>query len=295
MDDLRPKFSRPLRLNVKLQTSLLAIMLLAVTGSFLHADVLNPTVGAPGYIEDLVLPGSELIGKPITKKEPMIVRVVKAIKHGNGYRYEIRFQGLEAGKFNLADWLVRKDGSSTEGLPEIEVEIQSLLAPGQIVPNELEAGWIPRLGGYRNVAAGIAILWGLVLLGLIFIRKSKTKEIPKIEKQVSLADLLFARLSQAQGNELSQDQYAELERMLFGFWCNRLHLNNVPMNEAMQNIKQHEVAGPLMMQLEQWMHSPRRDDQLDLSSLVKPYRDMPIEDTDSIRQQLNRGQSGASK
>lgn len=257
-----------------------------------HADNRTPTVGAPGFIEDLVLPGTELTGKPINDKDPIIVRVVKAIKHGDGFRYEIRFQGLEAGKFDLSQWLIRKDGSEAKGLPAIDIEIKSLLPPGQITPNELEEGWIPQLGGYRRIATAIAILWAIILLGLIFIRP-KTKQAEQIhEKQASLAELLFALLGKAQNNQVSPGQYAELERMLVGMWRRKLGLEQLPVDEALRKIRDHEQAGPLIRQLERWMHSPKRDQNLDLAALVEPYQQMNLNDADQLKAQLKQIHSG---
>ena len=86
-------------------------------------DNRDPTVGAAGFIEQIILPGSELAGKPIDDRSPIVARVVNVFPHGDSFRYDIQFHGLEPGKYNLSDWLVRKDGSGTEGLPEIAVEI----------------------------------------------------------------------------------------------------------------------------------------------------------------------------
>ncbi|MEL7496211.1 MAG: hypothetical protein AAFN77_01285 [Planctomycetota bacterium] len=252
-----------------------------------NADNRSPSVGAPGFIEELVLPGTELAGKPISDKDAMVVRVVKALPHADGFRYEIRFQGLEAGSFNLAKWLVRKDGSSTEDLPEIPVEIKSLLPPGQIKPNELEQGWIPRLGGYRRVALFIAALWVLGLLGLIFLGRKRARKKQVEEKQVTLAELLKTRLTSAFHNEMSPTQYAELERMLFGFWRKRLGLESLPMAAALEKVRNHKDSGPLMMVLERWMHSPHREEEIDLASLVEPYKNMPMDDVSALITELS--------
>ena len=67
----------------------------------------SATVGAPRVLKDIVLPGSELVAKPLAGDPEMIVQVVDAIKHGDSYRYTIRFSGLEPGPHDLADWLVR--------------------------------------------------------------------------------------------------------------------------------------------------------------------------------------------
>lgn len=253
------------------------LLVLALNQPCAAQDTRSPTVGAPGRIEDLILPGSELAGRPIEEKAEMIVRVVKSIPHGDGYRYQIQFFGLEAGKYDLAKWLVRKDGSSSDDLPEINVEIQSLLPPGQVTPNELEMGWIPQLGGYKVLASIVAILWLLGLLGLILLKRKRPEAVIVEEKKESLADLLIQRLIAIQEDRMQPNQYAELERMLFGLWRRKLELENIPTDQAMARVRQDEEAGPLMRQIEEWMHSPNPNQDVDLGALVKPYRDMPAD------------------
>jgi hypothetical protein len=256
-------------------TGLLGLLLVCSTSA--NEDHTNPTVGAAGTIEQIILPGTELIGKPLVSGSPIVVRVLQAIPHGDSFRYEIRFFGMEPGKYNLADWLERKDGSSVTNLPEIPVEILSLLPPGQIQPNELETGWLPRLGGYRNVMLAAIALWTLVLFGLIFLRRKKPVAAVKTEHQATLADLLQARIESALNNQMDQSQYAELERMLFGFWRKRLGLEAEAPHAALIKIKNHADAGPLMRQLETWMHSPGAQGDHDLASLLKPFRNLPAD------------------
>ena len=253
------------------------IFSLCMTESTLAEEERSPTVGTAGFIEQIVLPGTELAGKPLEQGDPIVVRVLRSFPHGDSFRYDIRFHGMEPGKFDLAQWLRRKDGTSADDLPEISVEIMSLLPPGQIEPNELETGWIPSLGGYRNVAFAVGVLWVLVLLGLIFLGRKKKRVADTTAEPVSLADLLQSRIEKAMENQMEPGQYAELERMLFAFWQKRLGLLELPTLDAMVRIKADSDAGPLMRQLEQWMHSPTPRSDVDLPSLLKPFRDFPAD------------------
>jgi hypothetical protein len=263
---------------------MLGMLMISLTTSWLVAQQAshpqerrNPSVGAGGDILQIVLPGTELVAKPLVEGTPIVIRITNVFPHGDRFRYDIRFHGLEPGKFNLADWLERKDGSTTDNLPEIEVEIQSLLPAGQIQPNELESGLLPRLGGYRNVAILLALLWTLVLFGLIFLGRKKSRADAQPEKELSLAELLKARIETAMENRMDSSQYAELERMLFGFWRKRLGLTSVSAAQALATIKQDENAGPLMIQLEQWMHNPAASRDVDLGQLLAPFHDLPAE------------------
>ena len=240
-------------------------------------DLRSPSVGKAGQISQLLLPGSALIAKPLQPDSPMVVRIIRSFPHASGFHYDILFHGLEPGDYDLADWLERKDGSPAADLPEVPVHILSLLPPGQIEPNELETGWLPSLGGYRTLMIAAITAWTLVLLGLIFLGYKKAEPTEQKQKQKSLADLLQDRLQAVQDGDANPTMYAELERMLFGFWRRKLELEQDPPATALGKIHQHEEAGPLMRQLEQWMHNPAADKNVSLSELLEPFRNLPAD------------------
>ena len=261
--------------STSLRIAVCLSMLLSAPCLSMGQENRNPTVGAAGNLDQLILPGTELTGKPLQEGDPIVVRVLQSFPHGDSYRYDIRFYGMEPGKFDVSKWLVRKDGSSTNDLPEIVVEVQSLLPPGQIEPNELSYGWLPKLGGYRRVVIVAAVLWCLVLALLVFAGRQKAVATKKPEHKLTLADLLEERLEAVINNRMEPAQYAELERMLFAFWQKQLGLENETTDKAMALIKKNEEAGPLMNQLELWLHSPQSSRDVELGNLLKPFRHLP--------------------
>ena len=253
------------------------VALILATTNVVAFEERSPTVGAAGSVEQIILPGTELVGKPITEGDPIVVRVLNVFPHGDSFRYDIRFHGMEPGKFNLVDWLERKDGSEKKNLPNVEVTIRSLLPPGQIEPNELETGWIPRMGGYRVLMVAAIVLWFFGLLALIFAKRKKPIVETVPEKEMTLADLLKLRIESASENRMDKSQYAELERMLTAFWRRRLNLESEPPHLALAKIKSDEKAGPLMRQLETWMHSPDSSKDVDLAALLEPFKSIPAD------------------
>lgn len=239
-------------------------------------DFPSPTVGVAGKISSLVLPGTKLKGKPLVDDAAMVVTVVNAFEEIDGFRYDLVFQGFEPRKYDLAKWLVREDGSSSDGLPKVEVEVlSSLPKEGMHNPNELKSGDLPELGGYGDFAKVLAVAWGVGLLCLIFLRSPKKKNESEEGSTVSLAELLTDRLNAVFDGQVRPEQHAELERMLFGMWRRRLGLENVSADEALGTIRAHQDAGPLMQQLEEWMHSPSPRSDVDLPTLLKPYQNIP--------------------
>ena len=239
-----------------------------------------PTVGVAAKIT-VILPGSKLEGRPLFDDAEMVVQVVDSFVHGDSFRYDLRYQGFEPGDHDLSKWLVRIDGSSSEDLPAVPVKVLSLLPSGQKLPNDIEAGALPYVGGYSLFAILMAALWFAVLLGMIFVGRSRKKKQPKEETAISLAELLKDRLSAAGADEMTSAQYAELERVLFSMWRRRLGLEDMPASEAMQKVRADEKAGPLMRQIETWMHSPNRDNDLDLGTLLEPYQNIPASELES--------------
>ena len=246
-----------------------------------NSDRRNPTVGASGRISQIVLPGSELEGIPIDPDSPLVVRVLKSFPHGDSFRYDIQFLGMEPGEYDLADWLQRKDGSDRGELPVISVQVESLLPPGQIEPNPLAEGLLPRLGGYSFVAIVAVLFWFAILFCLIFLGRRKPPLVEAEQSPTTFAQLLRPRLEAAVRNEIRPEQYAELERMLFAFWRKRLDLESQPADSAMMEIKNDQTAGPLMRQLESWMHDPKSGRDVELANLLKPYENIPVEAIES--------------
>ena len=114
---------------------------------------LSSTVGMPRQFE-LVLPGPELVAKPIaSRRTPVVVRIAEVYPHGSAFRYELIYYGLDPGKYDLRDYLVRKDGTPAEGLPAIPVSVESLLPPGQIEPGASGLGTFA-VAGRISVAPG---------------------------------------------------------------------------------------------------------------------------------------------
>lgn len=232
------------------------------------------SVGLPVELKQIVLPGAELAVRPLADRhEPLILRIAEVFQHGSDHRYDLEFYALEAGRYDLADYLVRGDGEPLdEPLPTLPVQVDATLTAGQIVPNEVDPGPLPQLGGYRLAVLLGIILWVLGLMALIFggRRRQPVVEVA-VAKPVTVADRLRPLIEKARDGKLSAGQQAELERSLISLWVQRLQLTKLPPGEAFQQLKQHPQAGPLLLQLEQWLHCPNPQQQVDMRSLLAPY------------------------
>lgn len=240
------------------------------------------SVGLPARIDQIVLPGSELVARPIDSREvPVVLRVVASYPHGTDFRYDLEYYGLEPGTFDLTDYLVRKDGTTADDLTELPVEIVSLLPAGQILPVNPPHQAAPRLGGYRLWLVLGTIAWLAGLAAIIFARRrAKLAQQRVAAPPPTLAQRLQPLVTAAIEGRLSPQGTAEIERLLLTYWRRRLDLEGQDPREAVATLRNHEQAGLLLRQVEAWLHSPEGAGEVDVAQLLAPYRDLPADVAD---------------
>jgi hypothetical protein len=251
---------------------------LFATGS--RAETPETTVGMSGRLDGVVLPGPELEAKPATdRKAAVALRVAAVYPHGTAFRYDLEYSGLEPGTHDLRDYLRRKDGKPLDGVPPLTVKVNPVRPPGQVEPNKLEIETGPRLGGYQLLKIGFVVLWivGLFVLVLSFFFPRRRKKAAVSDRPVSLADRLRPLVEKATAGCLSQAELAGLERGLLAYWRKRLRLEAVEPGAAIEAMRKHPEAGPLLAQLEAWLHRPGPPEPVDVPRLLAPYRDLPPE------------------
>lgn len=264
--------------------SSLSLAALLLVSSASAQDERESTVGVPVRIVDLVLPGSELEVLPQTAKTPVVLRIVDAAPHGTDMRYVIEWTGLDVGRHDLRAFLRRKDGTDASNLPEIAVETRTLLAPGFVKPHAREAGDVRGFGGYRTwmIVLGVAWAIGLALILLSF-RKKRAHE-AALARPRTLADRLRPLVERAMAGTLSSAERAQLELGLVAYWRRKLGLDAQRPDEALAALRRHGEAGPLLNQLDAWLHKRRtgeRDaERVDVAALLAPYKDLPADAID---------------
>lgn len=252
--------------------SLLAWLALAATLCAQARDQRTAPVGMRAYLEQIVVPGTELAVTKLDRKAPVALRIVAVWPHGSALRYDFEWTGLEAGTHDLRTWLVRKDGSATSDVPPLLVEAKSQLGKGMHEPSEPDPVPAPFLGGYMLSLLLGGLLWtGGLLLILLLGRKRKVLPATLVARP-TLADRLRPLVEAALSQRANTAARAELERVLLAYWRQRLSLLDRPVVEAMALLRQHPEAGALLRQVEQWLHAPQPPKELNLHALLEPYR-----------------------
>src|SRR5262245_61590767 len=262
---------------MKALSVLAGLLVLSPTTS---AATYETTVGMPLQIEQLVLPGTELEVKPLDNRAaPVVLRIVNIYPHGTAFRYDFSFYVLDPGTFDLKDYLRRKDGSSTADLPALTVTAKPLLPPGQVEPNRLALQHAPFLGGYRLALIGLGVLWVAGLLAILFVgRGRRRQELARQRRPVTMADRLRPLVERGMAGDLSPGECASLERSLLAYWKRRLKIIDEKPLQVFDALRRHEEAGPLLEQLEAWLHRPGAAEKVDIARLLKPYRELPAEE-----------------
>jgi hypothetical protein len=231
-----------------------------------------------GWLEGVVLPGPELEAKPLTdRRSPVVLRVAQVYPHGTAFRYDLEYFALEPGTHDLSEYLRRQDGLPAADLPPIMVKVNPVLPPGQVEPNRLEIEPGPRVGGYRVLLIILGCVWaiGLAVIVASFFLPRRRLPATASDQPVSLADRLRPLVEGAVAGTLSRAQLADLERALLTYWRKRLGLESAEPGEAIESLRRHPDAGPLLAQLEAWLHHPGPSAPGDVGNLLAPYRDLP--------------------
>ena len=127
---------------------------------------------------------------------------------------------------------------------------------------------------------------GLGLIAIFVLRRKKeTTDVNAMTQQLSLADRIRPLVNNAIKKEATTGELADLEMMLVSLWRKRLKMDDQPASQAVIALRQHAQAGPLLLQLEQWLHSPHQNNEVDIEEMLKPYKDLPHDSFEVIEHQ----------
>ncbi len=233
-------------------------------------------VGMRARLDSVVLPGPALIVAPRQRGAPLVLHIVDHYPHGTATRYDFEYYGLEPGQYDLGALLVRADGSAVQALPPVAVTVVPVRPPHEIEPNPLQVERPPAIGGYRTWLVVAGIVWGIGLLAILFAgRRRRKNEAAVAARPRTLADRLRPMVEDAMHGRLDDGGKATLERLLVGYWRERLGLTEAKASAAMAALREHEQAGALVRQLEEWLHRPAPTAPVDINALLEPYRNAP--------------------
>lgn len=229
-----------------------------------------PSVGIAGYLYDVEIRGPRLEVRDRRVEDPVVLRILETYPRVGSNAYDFEYIGLEPGRHDLMRYLRPVAAGATPAEPAAEgagstaepliVEVRSVLTEGSEAFGRSKPEQLRGLGGYRQFLWILGAVWvaGLAVFVILFTRRRRARrvETPPEEARPSLADRLRPRLQAAARRELPQHELAELERMLLTYWSRELGLGHLSSPEAHQRVRSDERAGPLIRQIEEWLHNP---------------------------------------
>lgn len=246
-------------------------------------SIAETSVGMRVNLTDFVIPGSAVQAKPVVDpgRADALVRIKHEYTHGSGFRYDIEITPFIEGDLDLGDYLERKDGTSMDDVPDLPIFVEAMLDPDVLQPKDPDVPQPGKVGGYRKLQFAVGAAWFLGLLALIFAFRRK----PEVDStgagvaRLSLADRLRPLVEEARKSELSNERRAELERLLVAHWRKRKGLDDMPAAKAVAQLRSDDEAGPLLRQLEEWLHRPvdASRSAVDVAALLAPYEHVTAE------------------
>lgn len=259
--------------------SILTLLLTLCTSTLAGQDPRSKSsVGIEGHF-DFEWQGQDLEVSPIPEDSPVLVRIANismATSESDPKIYDIRWLAMLPGDHDLSVFF-RYGENQPANLPPLMVNAGSLLGsdhegnlakiPGTLSPVIDFPAW---------VLWAVVVFWlllPLVILGILRWLRPVPPE-PVIEVTLTIADKLRPYVDQALSGELDTEGKAAMERLLLAFWRDDLNLGSFRHAQALQTMRQHEVAGELIITVEHWLHSGKEtsagNDQVE--KLLQPYK-----------------------
>lgn len=249
-----------------------------------------PAVGRNGELRDLILPGGEVEVRPGDSLTPLVVRLTAVRPHGDRFRYDVEYWARESGSYDLRDFLRRVDGTpldeGPDAVPEIPLEVRSVLPPERVLPNEPPANVGRGFGGYTRLLWAAGIAWCAGLVWILLAGRRRAALAAEAARPRTLAEVLRPLVERAREGQLSSHERSRLELGLVALWRRRLGLERERPDAVVARLRAHPEAGPLLERLEAWLHRPDAHDEVDVEALLAPYRDLEPE---SLERALAQG------
>lgn len=205
------------------------------------------------------------------------------------WRTELRFLARRPGAFDLRDSLsFGPDRPVGDAIPAILVRVDSLLPEDHLGDlDEIPGLEGPGAGGFGTIFRVVFVLWLIPAIAWLLWRwVNRTRPEPVVvEVKPTLAELLQPLVNQAIAGELDLEGQARLERLLLGYWRERLGLQSENQTAALRAMRQHADAGELLRSVEAWLHRPEHApaDQAEVQDLLARYQDVAAADDAEVR------------
>lgn len=256
----------------------LVVFLAALSLAFAEENTPAKGIGIEGDVS-ITLDRPDYQAKPLDDRTPLILRIESIKPTGDGkYVYDFHYMGLEPGNYLLKDYLIHSDGRPAAEVGDAGFTAKSVLPPGH--DGKLNS-YVPRafpwLGGYRIALGAFAVFWVLGLIAFAWFgrRRKVVSDELAAPPPPTYAERMRPFVEAAAAGNLTASGQAELERLMTGYWREKLQLPEQRMADELASLKSHPEAGELVRALEKWLHRPGGASPAEVQRLLDPYRGLP--------------------
>jgi hypothetical protein len=258
---------------------LLPALILSLVPNASSAEETQRVIGIEGKVST-VLNRGDYQPKPLDDRTPLILRI-EAItpEGGDRFNYHFHYIGFEPGSYDLGNYLILPDGSPAAEAGGVMIDVRSILpADHDGSLNSYLTRPFPWFGGYRMMLAALAIVWVLGLVGFYWFgrRKKPVIVVEPVPPPPGYAERMRPLVEAAAAGTLTVSGQAELERLMTGYWRDKLALPDQRMADTLAALKRHQDAGALLLALERWLHRPGGATRSEIDRLLEPYRHLPV-------------------
>ena len=259
------------------------MLALAIATSLASAAARELPDGGIGLESELtvVMDRGDYRPKPLDDRTPLILRQEEVKPAGDGhFSYRFHYIAFEPGSYRLAEYLVQPDGSPAAEASGVMIDTSAILVDSVLPPDfsgtlhSFDAQPFPWFGGYRMMLGGLALLWLACLPALIWLgRKKQAAAVEEVSAPPpTYAERMLPYVEDAAAGRLTAAGQAELERLMTGYWREKVADPAPRMAGALAALKKHPEAGPLLHALESWLHRPGNTPRAEIERLLEPYR-----------------------
>jgi hypothetical protein len=268
-------------LKLSLAQSLCALALSLVATA--QEPQTRTTIGIEGRVV-VAHTGEALVPVEAGEDAVLLLRIGKVEQLADAsWRTELRFLARRPGEFDLRASLSFGPGRPVgDAIPAILVQVDSLLPEDHLGDLDGIPGLDgPGAGGFSTIFRAVFALWLIPAIAWLLWRWHNRPRPEPVEVEVvpTLAELLQPLVQGAIAGELDLEGQAKLERLLLGYWRERLGLQAESQAVAVPAMRQHAEAGELLRAVEAWLHRPGNApaDQAEVQSLLARYQGVSAE------------------
>lgn len=236
-------------------------------------------IGIEGDVK-ITLDRGDYQAKPFDDRTALILRVEAVTPSADGkHLYDFHYMGFEPGVYRLSDYLIHPDGTLATEIGDVQVEVHSVLPPDHDgALNSYGPRPFPWIGGYRMLLGILAALWvlGLLAFAWFYRRKKPVLVVDDTPPPPTYAERMRPFVEAAAAGNLSPSGQAQLERLMTGYWREKLALpEHQRMAESLAAMMRDSEAGSLLRAMERWLHRPGGASPAEVNTLLEPYRHSP--------------------